>query len=153
MYKLPADVETELQKKFPNVHIPTLVQYIIHSIFEKSLIDGSCSIRGFGKFISFKTTSGRSGRDVIRFKFKISNTLNNKLKTDQYLLDNIPIKASNLFTSDHEKKTENKKSQQNANTKALKEAEKLGREKTRNKLVTNEVISIMDKIVNKELET
>ncbi|HQF36719.1 MAG TPA: hypothetical protein PLL26_03730 [Candidatus Dojkabacteria bacterium] len=152
MFKLPLDVEMDLQKKFQNAHIPTLVQYIFQAILEKTLKDGSCSVREFGKFITFRTRSNKIGQDVIRFKFKISNTLSNKLKTDQYLLDNMPVKAPTVFTTEHEEKTKNKKEQQKLNITAQKTAEKLGKEKTKSNLVTNEIISIMDAIVNMELD-
>lgn len=149
MYKLPEDLEQELQKKFANAHIPTLVQYIFQSILEKTLRDGSCSIREFGKFLSFRTRSNRIGQDVIRLKFKLSNTLNGKLKTDQYILDNMPVKAANVFTPEHEEKTKNKKLQQNANITAQKAAEKLGKEKTKSNLVTNEILNIVNNIIDK----
>ena len=149
MYRLPEDIETELQKKFVNAHIPTIAQYIFQAILDKSLRDGSCSIREFGKFITFKTRSNKTGNDVIRFKFKITNTLGNKLKIDQYILNNIPVKAPNVFTPEHEEKTRNKKLQQKANITAQKEAEKLGKEKTKSNLVTNEIMDIMNSIVDK----
>jgi len=152
MFKLPPDLEADLQKKFQNAHIPTLVQYIFQAILEKSLKDGSCSIREFGKFITFRTRSNKIGQDVIRLKFKIANTLGNKLRIDPYLLDNIPVKAATVFTPEHEEKTRDKKPQQKANITAQKEAEKLGKIKTKDHLATNEIISIMDSIVNRELE-
>jgi hypothetical protein len=152
VFKLPEDLEAELQKKFQNAHIPTIVQYIFQAILEKSLRDGSCSVREFGKFISFRTRSNKIGQDVIRFKFKLSNTLSNKLRIDQYLLDSIPIKAPTVFTTEHEQKTKDKKLQQKANIGAQKEAEKLGKEKTKSNLVTNEILEIMNSIIDKESE-
>ena len=151
MYKLPTDVEVELQKKFQNVHIPTIVQYVFQTILEKSLKDGSCSIREFGKFISFRTRSNKIGQDVIRFKFKLSNTLGNKLKVDQYLLDNMPIKATCIFAEENEERTIDKKEQKQANVQAQKEAERLGKEKTKSQLATNEVLDIMNSIVDQEI--
>lgn len=153
MFKLPEDLEVELQKKFVNAHIPTLVQYIFQGLLEKALKDGSCSVREFGKFITFRTRSNKIGQDVIRFKFKISNTLNNKLKIDQYLLENMPVKATSVFTTEHEQKTKDKKLQQNANITAQKAAEKLGKVKTKSQLATNEILSIMNSIVDHELDS
>ena len=152
MYRLPEDLETELQKKFVNTHIPTIVQYIFQGLLEKTLKDGSCSIRGFGKFLSFRTRSNRIDQEVIRFKFKMTNTLGNKLKSDQYLLENMPVKALNVFSTEHEEKTKNKKLQHNANMAAQKTAEKLGREKTKSQLATNEIMDIVNNIVDRELE-
>lgn len=150
MFKLPEDLEADLQKKFQNAHIPTLVQYVFQGILEKALRDGSCSVREFGKFITFRTRSNKIGQDVIRFKFKLSNTLSSKLRIDQYLLDNIPVKAATVFTTEHEQNTKNKKLQQNANITAQKAAEKLGKEKTKSQLATNEILDIMNNIIDKE---
>ena len=150
MFKLPEDLEADLQKKFQNAHIPTLVQYVFQGILEKALRDGSCSVREFGKFITFRTRSNKIGQDVIRFKFKLSNTLSSKLRIDQYLLDNIPVKAATVFTTKHEQNTKNKKLQQNANITAQKAAEKLGKEKTKSQLATNEILDIMNNIIDKE---
>jgi nucleoid DNA-binding protein len=152
VYRLPEDLEAELQKKFANAHIPTIVQYIFQGLLEKTLRDGSCSIREFGKFVSFRTRSNRIGQEVIRFKFKMTTTLGNKLKIDQYILDNMPVKATNVFSSEHEEKTKNKKLQQKANITAQKAAEKLGKEKTKSNLVTNEILSIVNNIIDRELE-
>jgi len=49
------------------------------------------------------------GQDVIRFKFKISNALSNKLKNDQYVFNNVPVKAANVFSESHREKTKHKK--------------------------------------------
>jgi len=64
----------------------------------------------------------------------------------------MPVKAPTVFTTEHEEKTKNKKEQQKLNITAQKTAEKLGKEKTKSNLVTNEIISIMDAIVNMELD-
>jgi len=49
------------------------------------------------------------GQDVIRFKFKISNALSNKLKNDQYVFNNVPVKAANVFSESHREKLNIKK--------------------------------------------
>jgi len=146
VFRISEDIETELQKKFKDIHIPTLIQYIFQSILEKSLKDGSCSIREFGKFVTYRTRSGKIGQDVVRFKFKISNTLNNKLKIDQYLLDNVPVKAKCIFTKEQEQKIKDKQDQKKANVLAQKEAERLGKNKTKSNNVTNEIENIMSNI-------
>lgn len=146
MYKLSEDIEAELQKKFQNVHIPTLVQYIFQTMIEKTLRDGSCSIREFGKFVSFRTRSNKIGQDIVRFKFKLSNNLSAKLRADPYLLDTVPVKASSVFNINHEQNVKNKKEQRQQNIMAQKEAVKLGKEKTKSQLATNEILNIMDMI-------
>lgn len=145
MFRLPEDIELELQKKFPNAPIQTIIQFTFQAILDKTLRDGSCSIRDFGKFLSFKTRSNRIGRDVVRFKFKISNALSVKLKNDQYIFNNIPIKAANIFTENHENKTKDRKDQSKANISAAKEAEKLGKKKTEEHLVLNIIQDMISK--------
>jgi len=145
MFKLPEDAELELQKKFPNAPIHQIIQYLFQLILHKTLTDSSCSIRGFGKFMSFKTLSNRIGQDVVRFKFKISNSLINKLKTDQYVLNNIPVKAINVFNKQNEDNTKNKKEQSHANVCASREAEKIGKKKTEERVVLNIINDIISR--------
>jgi len=145
MFRIPEELELELQKKFPNAPIPQIIQFIFQSILNKTLNDGSCSIRDFGKFISFRTRSNRVGQDVIRFKFKISNALSNKLKNDQYVFNNVPVKAANVFSESHREKTKHKKMQSEANIKAAKEAERLGKKKTEEYLVLNIINDVISK--------
>jgi len=45
------------------------------------------------------------------------------------MLNNIPVKAVNVFVETHENKTKDKKPQSKANADASKEAEKLGKRK------------------------
>ena len=150
MFKIPEDVELELQKRFNTVHIPTLIQYLFHALLTKALKDGSCSIREFGKFITYRTTSGKIGKDVVRFKFKISNTLNAKLKLDKYLLENVPIRAQNAFTETHEQKIKEKQDIKIANTIAQQAAEKYGKEKTKSIMATNEILNLLNDITEGE---
>ncbi|HOD61964.1 MAG TPA: hypothetical protein PKG96_07680 [Bacilli bacterium] len=145
MFRLPEDAELEIQKKFPNAPIQQITQYLFQLILHKTLNDGACPVRGFGKFVSFKTRSNRVGQDVIRFKFKISNALINKLKNDQYMLNNIPVKAVNVFAEMHENKTKDKKPQSKANIDASKEAEKLGKKKTEERIVLNIINDMISK--------
>jgi nucleoid DNA-binding protein len=150
VFKIPEDVEIELQKKFNNVHVPTVIQYLFHAILTKVLKDGSCSVREFGKFIAYRTKSGKIGKDVVRFKFKISNTLNTKLKLDKYLLENVPIRAQNIFTEDHEQKIKEKQQIKTSNVIAQQSAEKYGKERTKSNIATNEILELLNNITEKE---
>lgn len=143
MIRLPDDIENELQKKFPNVHIQTLVQHIFQAILDKTLKDSSCHIREFGNFIAFKTISSKLGRDVIRLKFKLSTTLHSKIKTDEFFLSNIPVKAINTFTSHHEEMVKDKREQSKANIEAQKNASIYGKEKTKSQIQDEEVTNII----------
>ena len=140
MYHLPEDLVKHLQDKYPNVHVKSLVPSLFQAILEKTLTDGSCLIRGFGSFIAYKTYSNKIGRDVIRFKFKPSQALDRKLKNDDYLLDNMPIQAKRAFDRKHESRCKAYQEQKMYNVKAQKEAGQLGNERTRDKLILDEVI-------------
>lgn len=143
MIRLPEDIENELQKKYPNVHIQTLVQHIFQAILDKTLKDSSCHIREFGKFLAYSTISSKLGRSVVRFKFKLSTTLDSKIKVDDYFLNNVPAKAINVFADQHEEAVKGKRDQSKANIIAQKEAERFGKEKTKSNIQNDEVSNII----------
>lgn len=104
MYKLPPDVEDDLQQKYPDTPVPMFVQDLFQSILRKTLLDGSCTIRSFGKFVAFVCFSGIHYRKIVRFKFRISLSLSSKIKTDEYLLENLPIQSQVNFVESNQEK-------------------------------------------------
>lgn len=146
MIRIPEDLEIALQKKYPDTYIKAIIQNLFQMIFEKTLKDGSCHIREFGKFVAFKTNSVRIGREVIRFKFKISPSLENKIKIDEFLLTNIPVKATVPFTEKHEEICKDKKDIRDANVKAFHESAAIGAENTKKQIVLEEVNSILNNL-------
>ena len=129
-YKLPADIESELQKRFPEVHVPSIVDAIFQSIISKITRHSSCTVREFGKFTAFVTHSEKLSKDTVRFKFKISSALNKKIKSDQYLLENLPVKAQNVFDEKNQEVCESKQNKKHANLAAISEANKISKKKT-----------------------
>jgi nucleoid DNA-binding protein len=129
-YKLPADIESELQKRFPEVHVPTIVDAIFQSIIGKITRHSNCTVREFGKFTAFVTHSEKLSKDTVRFKFKISSALNKKIKSDQYLLENLPAKAQVVFDERNQQVCEDKQLKKMANLEAISEANKISRKKT-----------------------
>ncbi len=140
MFKLPADVEKELQKKFPDIPIEKVADAMFRSILEKSLRDGSCFIKGFGHFSAFGKWSSKMNRNVIRFKFTIALSLEKKIKTDPYYLSSIPIKSTRFFSEIDEQKKEIRK----ANAEAEKLAKQTGRKKSEERAAIEEVSSIIN---------
>ena len=130
MFKLSEDIVLELKRKFPETPIESFIQHLFSSMLEKTLKDGSCHIREFGKFCSYQTKSSRLNSDVVRFKFKISSTLIKKINNDHYFKKVVPIKAQVPFTPEHEKACSDKREIYLNNKEAENEAFKLGREKT-----------------------
>ena len=144
-FKLPPDLESDLQNRFPEAHIPTIVEAIFQSILTKITRDSSCTIREFGKFSAFVTKSNRTLKEVVRFKFKLSTALQKKIRTDQYLIKNLPVKAQHAFTKEHEQKCKPKEAQKNANMEAKSQTTSVSKKRTNEALVLEKVQSIVRK--------
>lgn len=145
MFKVPADIEKDLQKKYPQIHVPTFIDDVFQRIINKVITDGCSTIREFGKFVAFVTHSKRTCRDTVRFKFKISSSLNTKIKDDEYLLQNLPVKAKVVFNHKNEAICESKQEQKQENLKASTEAIRLGRKKTQEYLAKDIISNIINK--------
>lgn len=143
MYKLSPDVVENIKKKFPDSPIEKIIQYMFMEIVEKSITDGSCYIREFGKFVAFQTYSTKKKRTVIRFKFRPSVALLNKLNNDDYLLENIPVKSQIPFTEEHEQMCS--QTNKELNLAAANEAEKLGKTKSIENLNRQDILDLLDK--------
>lgn len=144
-YRLPLDIEAEIQKRFGEVHVPTIVDAIFQAILSKTIKDSSCTVREFGKFLAFVTHSERMSKETVRFKFKLSSALNQKIRTDRYLLENLPIKAKNVFDEANEKACETKQPQKIANSEAISRVNKHSRKKTDEAIVAETVQRIVSK--------
>ena len=129
------------------MHIRGIVSSIFQQILDKTLNDGSCLVREFGKFISFKTFSTKIGQDVIRFKFKLSQSLDKRIKNDAFLLERAPIQAKKDFGDEEEERCKDKRVQKKYNVEAQREASNLGNEKTRENLMVD---IVMDAIYEEE---
>ncbi len=143
-YSLPDDIENKLKRRFPNAPIKQIADEIFDEVVNKTITDGACAIRQLGKFVCYKTKSSKTSQDVIRFKFRISPTFDKSLKTDDYHLLNMPIRAKVPFSEQHEEVCKNKRDLRDANIEAQREAEKLGKINTKKNLVTDEVERILD---------
>jgi hypothetical protein len=137
MFNLPKDIEKDLIEKYPDIPIKSIVNSLFQRIIEKTLNDGSCTIRSFGKFISFVTFSGKLGRDVVRFKFKLSPTFNKKIRDDDYLIKTHNVRARNTFGEIEKERIIDDIIQKRKieNAKAVIEAGKQGSMKTRERLI------------------
>lgn len=129
-YRLPQDIEIELQKRFKEVHIPSVVDAIFQFIIQKIAKDSNCTIREFGKFIAFVTYSEKTAKNLVRFKFKLSSAFSKKLKTDRYLMENLPVKAKTPFTKQNEDACKDKQCKKQANLEAVKRANQISKKKT-----------------------
>lgn len=142
MIRLPEDVENELIEMYPEANVKAIIQSLFASVLKKTLKDGCCNIREFGKFLSHKTVSAKLATEVIRFKFKISPALERSIKTDKYLLNNIPIKAKIPFTDENKKYCNN--DIKIMNTQAQIEASRLGVQLTKEKVMSNRIMDLIN---------
>lgn len=143
MYKLPLDIETELQKKYPTISVKSFINDIFDIILKKSLNSGGCSIREFGKFTTHKVFSGRVNKYLIRFKFKTSEALNLKIKDDPFLLETLNTRPKVEFNKVDEENCKSRKSLKDENYQSRSEAIKLEKKVTKNNVARNELERII----------
>jgi len=141
-YLLPEDIVKELERRFPETPVTKIVEDALGLIVDTALKHGACSIRGLGQFISFKTYSSKLGLDVLRLKFKLSQSLDKKIKSDDYLIKNAPVKAKVKFTEEHRQKCSSE--QKIFNRDASKEALQVGKIKTGEKLAFDEILNSLE---------
>lgn len=144
MFKLPKDVHDELQRRYPTYNIEELIHNIFDVILKKAVEDGACTIREFGKFMAFKTFSGRVQKEVPRFKFRITNALLDKLQKDSYTMQNMIQQKANKFTKEHEKKCEGGKEQRELNIATQNLAMQTEKKRTIDKIARQEIMSILE---------
>lgn len=143
MFKISEDVELVLKEKYPNVNVRQFIHDLFQALLDKTLRDGSVAVREFGKFLAFSTYSKRVGKELVRFKFKPTFALTNKLKNDPYLLETLPVKTPAQFTEKHEELCKDKKEQRQLNFDAMQKAQQLGRKRTQEKLARDEIERII----------
>lgn len=150
IFKVPPDVEKELRKKYPNIEIDKIVHDIFDKILQKCFQDGSCTIREFGKFDCFKVFSSRIGREQVRFKFKTTVALINKIRNDSYLLDGLVSAKSKEFNDEHKKRCEGRDEQKRLNYEARKLASSKQKKNTEEKLVKQKILDMINNQENIE---
>lgn len=143
MFILSEDIEIKLQKKYPDIHIKSIIDDIFREIIEKTIKDGSTVIKGFGKFVSYASYSGKLDTDVIRFKFKASNAFMGKIKKDEYLLNNA-IKPAKRFIGN--KLTDRTGEIRKENLENMKTSLTSGNEKTKEKLALYQIESLLEDV-------
>jgi len=142
--KIPEDVEQNLKRKYPEIDIKTFINSLFQEILDKVFRDGACPISGLGKFIAFVTYSSRINSNVVRFKFRPAAPLIKRIKRDQYLLEKLPVKANVPFTEQHEEKCKDKREIKNINLEAQIQINKVVRERTKENLVYNRILDIVE---------
>jgi len=144
MYKLPEDVVKKIEKIYPEIDVTKLVHVLMESIIEKTLQDGNCTIRELGKFTSYVAESSRVGRDIVRFKFKVSQAFTNKIRYDEFLLENLKKEAAAEFTEAHERNCKGKREKRHLNIIAQSNAAKHSKQMTQENVAREEILKIID---------
>jgi nucleoid DNA-binding protein len=142
MFRLSEDLMIELCNKYPESNVRRIVHDVFDSILEKTLKDGSCKVIQFGKFECYKTVSAKLAKEVIRFKFKISQMLEKKIKFDTYLLNNTPIKSKVPFTDENLEKCN--RDIRDMNIEAAKNASKMGSIRSKEKEMSQIITDILN---------
>ena len=143
MFDLPKDIEYKLKQKYPELNISKIFNDILDEILNKTFEDSACTIRKFGKFTAYQIYSTRLGYNTCKFKFIPSPTFNKKIAQDQYLLNNLPVKETRDFTSEHEEKCQNFQEQKQLNIQLKKEARNTEKTRTKEKLAKMEIMNIL----------
>ncbi len=144
MYRIPKDVEIEMQRLYPDLDIPTLVHQLFTKLIEKTFNDGACSIRELGKFISFKAYSSKLNREIVKLKFKIATSLIKRIRFDDFLLNSLPLQGVSEFSDKHKKACLNKEAQKAANQSVYSQATQSEKEKTQDRLGKLEILKVLE---------
>ena len=146
MYTLPPDVQAEIQRQFKLTEDQSrrIIHTVIDQIISKTLSDGCCIIRSFGKFLAYKTFSIRTNRQMPRFKFKLTPSLTRKLNSDKYLIDHLEIQSKCEFNENHEEICKSKRELRDSNYVAQAEATKLGKKKSKEKIAATDILSMLE---------
>lgn len=142
MFELPFDIEDQLQKKYPDVHIRSLIQSLFQLILNKTIEDGNCTIRGFGRFSCYKAYSSRTKKTVPRLKFKISSRLSSRMINDQYILSKLKVK--NNIECDLDKFDEESIQVRDNNFSNKINSSSIGNKKANEAKITNTILTIIN---------
>lgn len=85
-YKVPQEIVDRLQQKYPDVNVSFIIHDLFDDILRTTISKGSCTVKQFGRFLSFVTFSNKTKRDTLRFKFRTNQTLISKISNDPYLI-------------------------------------------------------------------
>lgn len=143
-YKLPYDVVEDLKEQFPEVDdMEELVHKFFAAIVDKTLTDGSCLIRELGKFYAYVTYSNKINAETIRMKFRLAPSLNNKIKSDKYLIEHLPVRDKTPFTEKNEELCQDKRDQKR-NQKIISQATANANRKTNERKTKKVIHDILD---------
>jgi len=145
MFELPKDIEQSLKRRYPSLNIQKLFNDIMDEILNKTFTDGTCPIKRFGKFSAFNKYSTKKGRNLVKFKFATVKSFTDKIKEDEYLLNQLPVKAKNEFNENHKAKCEGKEDEKQSTRDALREANQYERKVKDKRLARNEILNALMK--------
>ena len=148
-FEIPDEIIQKLQKEYPEAPVNLILQNFFQEMLNLIFKDGRCLIKRFGNFISFVTYSNRIGKKVIRFKFRPSATLMSKIRDDEYLLENLPVKSQAIFNEQNEEKCKKFKDIKKENEKIMNGGRRISQQHTENR----QVYDMVRDIVNREDST
>ena len=144
MYKIPKDIEVEMNKIYPNIDVQLFVHQLFTKIVDKTFRDGACSIREIGKFVAFKMFSTRLNRETVKFKFKSSISMLKRIRFDEYLLNLVNISQPVEFNEEHEQICSDKREIKKLRNKVYPIVNKSEREGTKKHLAKLEILKVLE---------
>lgn len=144
MFKITDDIEIEMSKLYPDIDVKLFIHQLFTKMVDKTLESGGCTIRDLGKYIAYSTFSTKLNRQLIRIKFVFSQALIKKIRFDDILLENLPVKNTVVFDETNEAKCKNKKHLRINPSKLRQDVTKHEEEHTNNNLGKLEIMKILE---------
>lgn len=153
-HKLPADLQRKIRNKFPKIdQLDEIVDSIFEAIINKTFDDGSCPIKSFGTFYSYKAFSNKKGIIVPRFKFRIARSLMNSICNDEYILERIEKVVKRVVDSNGKFANKEVQSCRDLNYKKQNEIlynQKIIKKQVLENLIHDEISDILNEEINRE---
>jgi hypothetical protein len=149
MYKIPKDIEIEMNKLYPDLDIQLFIHNLFTKVLDKTFADGACTIRELGKFITYKTYSTKVNNYTVKLKFKTAASILNRIRHDEYLLENVPVQSKYCFTDSHKQACQNRAAQKAANKEIASKVKESEHKKTNERLAKYEILKVLEEKDNK----
>jgi hypothetical protein len=149
-FNLPLDVEKQLEKKFKerfgNDFEGTcdVINDVFSGVLKKCLIDGSCIVRNLGTLFAYTHNSNRTFKKEFKLKFKMGQTLDEKIKNDELLFSNIPFRESKSFSKDDKERISDKVETYKNNVDSIKNIIRGGKKMTNENLTKQAINDILN---------
>jgi hypothetical protein len=95
MFKLifepPKSIINTLQKKYQDSHVESIVKDFLKELIQYCMDYSVCTIKGFGKFVMYKTYCNKTNMIRPRFKFRYSRSFLEKISKDTFVMEKLKM--------------------------------------------------------------